>query len=149
MSILVHHNTKVLVQGITGKQGRFHTEEMIAYGTRVVGGVTPGKGGTECLGVPVFDTVREAKEATGADTTVLRSISVRLPTAATSASCFLPPPMRRIQRRCVSCGWDMDEDSRDLFFLLYGLRKKCIPTASNISSSNSGCRRRLTYTLTT
>ena len=71
MSILINQDTRVLVQGITGKQGRFHAEEMIAYGTKVVGGVTPGKGGTECLGVPVFNTVREAKEATGADATVI------------------------------------------------------------------------------
>ncbi|MBQ6582849.1 MAG: succinate--CoA ligase subunit alpha [Mogibacterium sp.] len=71
MSVLIDRNTKVLVQGITGHQGRFHTEEMLAYGTKVAGGVTPGKGGTECLGVPVFDTVREAKEVTGATASVI------------------------------------------------------------------------------
>ncbi|MBR0373784.1 MAG: succinate--CoA ligase subunit alpha [Mogibacterium sp.] len=71
MSILVDKNTKVIVQGITGKQGRFHTQEMIEYGTQIVGGVTPGKGGTECLGVPVFNTVRAAKDATGATVSVI------------------------------------------------------------------------------
>src|SRR5213080_4579689 len=67
MSILVNANTKVICQGITGNNGTFHTEQAIAYGTKMVGGVTPGKGGTTHIGLPVFDTVREAKEATGAD----------------------------------------------------------------------------------
>lgn len=71
MSILIDKDTKVLVQGITGKQGSFHAKAMIDYGTNVVGGVTPGKGGTECLGVPVFNTVREAKEKTGATASVV------------------------------------------------------------------------------
>ena len=71
MSILIDRNTRVLVQGITGKQGSFHTQTMIDYGTNVVGGVTPGKGGSECLGVPVFNTVREAKEKTGATASVI------------------------------------------------------------------------------
>jgi succinyl-CoA synthetase alpha subunit len=66
MAILVDKNTKVIVQGLTGSQGSFHTEQAIEYGTQVVGGVTPGKGGTEHLGLPVFDTVAEAKAATGA-----------------------------------------------------------------------------------
>ncbi len=66
MSILVDFSTKVLVAGMTGREGSFHTEQMIAYGTKVVAGVTPGKGGTEHLGVPVFDTAAEAAEATGA-----------------------------------------------------------------------------------
>ncbi|HEX2257189.1 MAG TPA: succinate--CoA ligase subunit alpha, partial [Afifellaceae bacterium] len=66
MAILVDKNTKVIVQGLTGSQGSFHTEQAIAYGTRVVGGVTPGKGGSEHLGLPVFDTVAVAKAATGA-----------------------------------------------------------------------------------
>jgi succinyl-CoA synthetase alpha subunit len=66
MAILVDKNTKVIVQGLTGSQGSFHTEQAIDYGTQVVGGVTPGKGGTEHLGLPVFDTVAEAKAATGA-----------------------------------------------------------------------------------
>ena len=71
MSILIDENTKVIVQGITGGQGRFHTEQMLAYGTKVVGGVTPGKAGQEVCGVPVFDTVKEAKEATGANTSII------------------------------------------------------------------------------
>jgi len=71
MSVLVDKNTRLLVQGITGREGTFHTEQMLAYGTQVVGGVTPGKGGQEVLGVPVFGTVREAKEQTGADATIL------------------------------------------------------------------------------
>ena len=71
MSILVNRETKLLVQGITGKQGAFHTEQMIAYGTNVVGGVTPGKGGQSILGVPIFNTVAEAKKTTGANASVI------------------------------------------------------------------------------
>jgi succinyl-CoA synthetase alpha subunit len=67
MSVLVNSNTRVIVQGITGREGSFHTQQMQAYGTRVVGGVVPGKGGSEALGVPVFDTVADAVHATGAD----------------------------------------------------------------------------------
>ena len=67
MSVLVEKSTRVICQGFTGAQGTFHSEQAIAYGTRMVGGVTPGKGGTTHLGLPVFDTVREAREATGAD----------------------------------------------------------------------------------
>lgn len=67
MSVLVDKNTRVICQGFTGAQGTFHSEQAIAYGTKMVGGVTPGKGGTEHLGLPVFDTVRDAVEATGAD----------------------------------------------------------------------------------
>jgi len=67
MSILVNKATKVICQGITGAQGTFHTEQAIAYGTRMVGGVTPGKGGQTHVGLPVFDTVAEAMAATGAD----------------------------------------------------------------------------------
>ncbi len=71
MSILIDKNTKVICQGITGSQGTFHTEQAIAYGTQMVGGVTPGKGGTTHVGVPVFDTVAEAKDRTGADASVI------------------------------------------------------------------------------
>ncbi len=71
MAILIDKNTKLLVQGITGREGLFHTEQMIEYGTDVVGGVTPGKGGEWALGKPVFDTVKTAKEATGANTSVI------------------------------------------------------------------------------
>lgn len=71
MSIFLDENTKVIVQGITGRDGSFHTKQMLEYGTKVVGGVTPGKGGTEANGVPVFNTVKEAKEATGANCSVI------------------------------------------------------------------------------
>jgi succinyl-CoA synthetase alpha subunit len=76
MSILIDGDTPVLVQGITGRIGAFHAQEMIDYGTNVVGGVTPGKGGTTACGVPVFDTVKEAARATG----------------ATASIVFVPPP---------------------------------------------------------
>ncbi len=71
MAILVDENTKVICQGFTGSQGTFHSEQAIAYGTRMVGGVTPGKGGQEHLGLPVFNSVHEARAATGADASVI------------------------------------------------------------------------------
>lgn len=76
MAILVGADTKVITQGITGKAGRFHTEQGIAYGTQYVGGVTPGKGGQSILNLPIFDTVLEAKEATG----------------CTATQIYVPPP---------------------------------------------------------
>jgi len=76
MTILVDRSTRVIVQGITGKIGAFHTQEMIEYGTNIVGGVTPGKGGTKQDGVPVFDTVKQAAEETDATASVV----------------FVPPP---------------------------------------------------------
>ena len=71
MSILVDKNTKVLTQGMTGDTGTFHTQQALAYGTQMVAGVTPGKGGTEHIGLPVYDTVAEAKAATGATATCI------------------------------------------------------------------------------
>jgi succinyl-CoA synthetase alpha subunit len=71
MSILVNKQTKVICQGITGNNGTFHTEQAVAYGTQMVAGVTPGKGGTRHIGLPVFDTVWDAKQATGADASVI------------------------------------------------------------------------------
>lgn len=71
MSILVDENTRLLVQGITGREGSFHTEQMLEYGTNVVAGVTPGKAGQEVHGVPVFNTVQEAVQATGANASVI------------------------------------------------------------------------------
>lgn len=71
MSIIINENTRLIVQGITGREGTFHTEQMLEYGTNVVAGVTPGKGGQEVLGIPVFDTVREAMDKTDANASVL------------------------------------------------------------------------------
>ena len=71
MAVLVDRETRVICQGFTGAQGTFHSEQAIAYGTRMVGGVTPGKGGSTHLGLPVFDTVAEARAATGADASVI------------------------------------------------------------------------------
>jgi succinyl-CoA synthetase alpha subunit len=76
MSVLVDRNTRVIVQGFTGREGSFHAQQMLAYGTKVVGGVTPGKGGTEHLGAPVFNTVADAVRKTGANASVI----------------FVPPP---------------------------------------------------------
>ena len=71
MSVLVDQNTRVICQGLTGAQGTFHTEQAIAYGTKMVGGVTPGKGGGEHLGLPIFDNVAEARDATKANASVI------------------------------------------------------------------------------
>jgi succinyl-CoA synthetase alpha subunit len=71
MAVLIHRNTKVICQGFTGSQGSFHSEQALAYGTQMVGGVTPGKGGSTHLGLPVFDTVADAVAATGADASVI------------------------------------------------------------------------------
>lgn len=71
MAILINENTKVVVQGITGRDGSFHAQQMLEYGTKVVSGVTPGKGGTNVFGIPVFNTVREAKVKTDCNTSII------------------------------------------------------------------------------
>ena len=76
MSVLVNSNTRVICQGFTGQQGTFHSQQALDYGTRLVGGITPGKGGSEHLGLPVFNTVRDAVDSTGADASMI----------------FVPPP---------------------------------------------------------
>jgi len=75
MAVLVNENTRVICQGITGSQGTFHTEQAIAYGTKMVGGVTPGKGGSEHLGLPVFNSVHEARALTGAGFRMIEAIT--------------------------------------------------------------------------
>jgi len=86
MSILLDQTTKVLVQGITGRDGSFHARQMIDYGTKVVGGVTPGKGGQTIHGVPVFDTMKEAVKATGANASVIYVPAKFAPTAIMDAA---------------------------------------------------------------
>ncbi|MEG0188496.1 MAG: CoA-binding protein, partial [Algoriella sp.] len=71
MSVLVNKDSKIIVQGFTGKEGTFHAEQMIEYGTQVVGGVTPGKGGQTHLGLPIFNTVKDAVDQAGADVTII------------------------------------------------------------------------------
>ena len=88
MSILVNKNTRVICQGFTGKQGTFHSEQALAYGTKLVGGVTPGRGGQTHLGLPVFDTVQDAVRETGATASMIyvpASAASRMESAAPAA----------------------------------------------------------------
>ena len=78
MSVLVDENTRLVVQGITGSEGSFHAQQMLEYGTRIAAGVTPGKGGQDFAGIPVFNTVSEAVDNTGANVSVI----------------FVPPPLQ-------------------------------------------------------
>ena len=71
MAVIIDKNTKIIIQGFTGKMGTFHADEMIKYGSNVVGGVTPGKGGTKHLNLPVFNTVKEAVDSTNATASIL------------------------------------------------------------------------------
>ena len=102
MSILVDKHTKVICQGFTGKQGTFHSEQAIAYGTQMVGGVTPGKGGQRHLDLPVFNTVRDAVRVTGADATLLFSLTSAMALGASTTArmwyepATVPPGMVRL-----------------------------------------------------
>ena len=114
MSVLVDRNTRVICQGFTGSQGTFHSEQAIAYGTRMVGGVTPGKGGTMHLGLPVFDTVREAVAETGADASavyvppafaadaILEAIEAGLPLVVCITEGV--PVLDMVRVKCALCG---------------------------------------------
>ena len=87
MSVLVDKNSRIIVQGFTGKEGSFHAGQMIEYGTNIVGGVTPGKGGQEHLGKPVFNSVSEAVAKANADTTII----------------FVPPKLGRLRSLLTKC----------------------------------------------
>src|SRR6185295_1067675 len=115
MSVLVDKNTRVICQGFTGAQGTFHSEQAIAYGTKMVGGVTPGKGGTKHLGLPVFDTVREAVRETGADASavyvppafaadaILEAIEAEMPLVVCITEGVPVLDMVKVKR--TLCGW--------------------------------------------
>jgi succinyl-CoA synthetase alpha subunit len=100
MSILINRHTRVICQGFTGKQGTFHSEQALAYGTKLVGGVTPGRGGTTHLGQPVFDTVAQAVSATGATAImILPPMRFSMPPPPTSSSWCASP------KACPSTTW--------------------------------------------
>ena len=114
MSILVDKNTRLVVQGMTGSVGQFHTEQMLAYGTKVVAGCTPGKGGQSLLDVPIYDTMRDVVTQTGAN-----------------ASCiFVPPPF------AVSSGRTAPESSR----LTSAKSASCPATSTRLGASASSRR---------
>lgn len=131
MSILINKETKVLIQGFTGRIGTFHAKEMMEYGTRVVGGVTPGKGGQEHLGLPVFNTIREAVEETGA------TASIVFVPAAAAADSVMEAADAGI-RYCVAItdgipAHDMIQVKR--FMLRYPREKKMILTGPNCAGT--------------
>ena len=127
MSILIDKNTKVICQGFTGKNGTFHSEQAIAYGTKMVGGTSPGKGGTTHLNLPVFDTVREAREKTGADASVIYVP----PPGAADAICeaVMRPTMRFVPmksgRAAGSAG--VTPDTRPAGVAAYAARERWLP----------------------
>jgi succinyl-CoA synthetase alpha subunit len=94
MSVLINKDTKVLVQGFTGKNGTFHSAQALDYGTKVVGGVTPGKGGTTHLDLPVFNTMKDAVAGTGADATVIY-VPAPFVLDSITRSLVAPPPTSR------------------------------------------------------
>ena len=131
MSILINKEAKVLIQGFTGRIGTFHAKEMMEYGTRVVGGVTPGKGGQEHLGLPVFNTIREAVEETGA------TASIVFVPAAAAADSVMEAADAGI-RYCVAItdgipAHDMIQVKR--FMLRYPREKKMILTGPNCAGT--------------
>ena len=110
MSVLVNKNSKVLVAGMTGREGSFHTGQMIEYGTNVVAGVTPGKGGQNLLGVPIFDTAEEAVQKTGADAALIFVPAPSPPTASLSVrplASLLSASLPKASRSWTQCGWSI------------------------------------------
>ena len=131
MSVLINKNTKILIQGFTGRIGTFHAKEMLEYGSRVVGGVTPGKGGQEHLGLPVFNTVKQAVEETGA------SASIVFVPAAAAADSIMEAADGGI-RYCVAItdgipAQDMIRVKR--FMLRYPRERKMILTGPNCAGT--------------
>ncbi|MBI3945736.1 MAG: hypothetical protein HY321_07445, partial [Armatimonadetes bacterium] len=137
MSILVGKETRVLVQGITGREGAFHTRQMLEYGTKVVAGMTPGKGGSDVLGVPVFDTVRAAVRETGANASVIFVPRAAAPDAILEAvDAGLPLCV------CITEGIPIQEMIRVLHFVRESRRgePECSPSAGTGSSPGGGTR---------
>ena len=127
MAILVNKNTKVITQGITGKSGEFHTKLSHEYQPRFVGGVTPGKGGTKHLDLPVFDTVKEAKERTGANASIARSSVFVAATVMVSSACTVGAPIcaRALRTGTAICR------------LATGLRFGCLGGCDNLTASEA------------
>ncbi|MDP6963784.1 MAG: succinate--CoA ligase subunit alpha [Planctomycetota bacterium] len=138
MAIFINENTKVICQGFTGKNGTFHSEQAIAYGTKMVGGVTPGKGGQTHLGLPVFDKVAEAKDAVGVDASV---IYVPAPYAATSVIESIEAEVELIV--CITEGIPVMDMVR-VKEALAGSKSRLVgpncPGVITPSTENSGCK---------